>query len=200
LTSIGCDGFLRAGILATRAENGSKAWIAGNNSGFKLAAVVFLAAGLAGCGHTPIATDAPSVSSLAPNKKASFANHSDAVVAAKKSRVKIQSGSYGLASYYDDSQTASGEIFDPNALTAAHRTLPFGTRVRVTELASRRSVTVRVNDRGPFVPGRVIDVSYAAAKTLGMVDRGVAKVELRVVNSATYAAQRSARVSDQVGD
>lgn len=200
MSSIGCDGFLRAGILATRAENGYKAWIAGNSSGCKFAAVVFLTAGLAGCGHTPIATDTPSVSSHAPNKKTSFAAHSDAMVAAKKSPVKIQSESYGLASYYDDSQTANGEIFDPNALTAAHRTLPFGTRVRVTELARGRSVTVRVNDRGPFVPGRVIDVTYAAAKTLGMVDRGVAKVELHVVNRATYAAQRSARASDQVGD
>jgi rare lipoprotein A len=200
LSSIGGGGFLRAGISATRADYGSKAWIAGNNSSFKLAAVVFLAAGLAACGHTPIDTNTPSVSSPALNKKTSFAAHSDAVLAVRKSPVNIQSGSHGLASYYDDTQTANGEIFDPNALTAAHRTLPFGTRVRVTELASGRSVTVRVNDRGPFVPGRVIDVSYAAAKTLGIVDRGVAKVELHVVNSATYAAQHSARVSDQVGD
>jgi rare lipoprotein A len=66
-------------------------------------------------------------------------------------------------------------------LTAAHPTLPFGTRVRVTNVATGRSVTVRVNDRGPFVHGRVIDVSQAAAEELGMVGRGVTKVKLDVV-------------------
>jgi rare lipoprotein A (peptidoglycan hydrolase) len=92
----------------------------------------------------------------------------------------------GLASYYrngDDGgvRTASGEGFNERALTAAHRTLPFGTRVRVTNVASGRSVTVRINDRGPFVDGRVIDVSQAAAEELGMVGRGVTKVKLDVV-------------------
>jgi len=92
----------------------------------------------------------------------------------------------GLASYYrngDDggTRTASGEAFDGRALTAAHPTLPFGTRVRVTNVASGRSVTVRINDRGPFVPGRVIDVSLAAAEELRMVGRGVTRVKLDVV-------------------
>jgi rare lipoprotein A (peptidoglycan hydrolase) len=92
----------------------------------------------------------------------------------------------GLASYYrngDDggTRTASGEAFDERALTAAHPTLPFGTRVRVTNVASGRSVTVRINDRGPFVPGRVIDVSHAAAEELRMIGRGVTKVKLDVV-------------------
>jgi rare lipoprotein A len=90
--------------------------------------------------------------------------------------------SYGLASYYWQGQrTASGERFNKRELTAAHRTLPFGTRVQVTNLATGRSVTVRVNDRGPFIAGRVIDVSQAAAEELGMVDRGVTKVKLSVV-------------------
>jgi rare lipoprotein A len=66
-------------------------------------------------------------------------------------------------------------------LTAAHRTLPFGTRLRVTNVATGQSVTVRVNDRGPFVPGRVVDVSHSAAQTLGMVEGGIAKVKLDVV-------------------
>jgi rare lipoprotein A len=89
---------------------------------------------------------------------------------------------YGLASFYGhESQTASGEKFNPGELTAAHPTLPFGTRVRVTDVASGRSVMVRINDRGPFVPGRIVDVSYAAAETLGIVGRGVAKVKLDVV-------------------
>ena len=71
--------------------------------------------------------------------------------------------------------------FNPNELTAAHRTLPFGTRVRVTNVATGKTVTVRVNDRGPFIDGRVIDVSHSAAESLGMVGQGVAKVKLDVV-------------------
>ncbi|MBX6327790.1 MAG: septal ring lytic transglycosylase RlpA family protein [Pseudolabrys sp.] len=90
--------------------------------------------------------------------------------------------SYGMASFYAEGQkTANGERFDPNDLTAAHPTLPFGTRLRVTNLATGRSVTVRVNDRGPFVPGRIVDVSYSAAASLGMVGQGVAKVKLQIV-------------------
>lgn len=90
--------------------------------------------------------------------------------------------SNGVASFYSDEQpTASGERFDPNELTAAHPSLPFGTRLRVTNTTTGKSVTVRVNDRGPYVPGRVVDVSYSAARALGMVDAGTAKVKLDVV-------------------
>jgi rare lipoprotein A len=90
--------------------------------------------------------------------------------------------SQGIASFYTEgTKTASGEKFDTHELTAAHPTLPFGTRLRVTNVATGRSVTVRVNDRGPFVPGRSVDVSYAAAESLGMVGKGVAKVKLDVV-------------------
>jgi rare lipoprotein A len=90
--------------------------------------------------------------------------------------------SQGLASFYSEGvRTASGEKFDARELTAAHPTLPFGTRLRVTNVASGRSVTVRVNDRGPYVPGRIVDVSYSAADALGMVGGGVAKVRLDVV-------------------
>jgi rare lipoprotein A len=88
----------------------------------------------------------------------------------------------GIASFYtEDEQTASGEKYDPNKLTAAHPTLPFGTRVRVTNLINGHSVVVRVNDRGPFIPGRVVDVSYSAAESLGIVERGIVKVKLDVV-------------------
>lgn len=88
----------------------------------------------------------------------------------------------GVASYYWQAQTtASGEPFDRADLTAAHPTLPFDTRVKVTELASGRSVVVRINDRGPFVPGRVIDVSERAAELLGFAARGVAQVQLEVL-------------------
>lgn len=85
--------------------------------------------------------------------------------------------SSGLASYYFEPQsTASGERFNPNELTAAHKTLPFGTRVRVTNRHNGKSVVVRINDRGPFVKGRVIDLSRAAARAIN-VD-GVAPVTL----------------------
>jgi rare lipoprotein A len=95
---------------------------------------------------------------------------------------ETKDSSHGLASFYSyDPQTASGEKFDKNELTAAHRTLPFGTKVRVTNVATGQSVTVRVNDRGPFVNGRVVDVSHGAADKLGITGQGVAKVKLEVV-------------------
>lgn len=88
----------------------------------------------------------------------------------------------GTASFYgpgfEGRRTASGERFDPGALTAAHRTLPFGTCLRVRNLGNGREVDVRVNDRGPFAGGRILDVSAAAARILGMVEGGLAKVRL----------------------
>jgi len=87
-----------------------------------------------------------------------------------------------MASFYTEgTRTASGEKFNALELTAAHPTLPFGTKLRVTNVTTGRAVTVRVNDRGPYVAGRVVDVSYSAADALGMVGRGVAKVKLDVV-------------------
>jgi rare lipoprotein A len=90
--------------------------------------------------------------------------------------------STGMASYYADrftgKATASGEAYDPDDFTAAHRTLAFGTRVRVTDVASGRSVVVRVNDRGPWGGKRVIDISRAAARALGMIGRGHGQVRL----------------------
>jgi rare lipoprotein A len=83
--------------------------------------------------------------------------------------------------YNEGSRTASGERLDPADLTAAHPSLPFGTRVRVTSVDTGRSVIVRVNDRGPFVRGRVLDVSYSAARQLDMTKQGVAKVKFEVV-------------------
>jgi rare lipoprotein A len=107
-------------------------------------------------------------------KHTPFASHHEAA--------ETKTASLGVASFYTEgTQTASGEKFDTHDLTAAHPTLPFGTRLRVTNVASGKSVTVRVNDRGPYVPGRVVDVSYTAAETLGMVGSGVAKVKLDVV-------------------
>ena len=102
--------------------------------------------------------------------------------ASNKKAAGTQVASDGIASFYTEgTKTATGEKFDTHELTAAHPTLPFGTRLRVTNVDSGQSVTVRVNDRGPYVRGRVVDVSYAAAETLGMVGGGVAKVKLDIV-------------------
>ena len=93
----------------------------------------------------------------------------------------------GEASYYGDelrgNPTASGEAFDPEGLTAAHRSLPLGSRLRVTNLRNDRSVVVRVNDRGPFAGHRVIDVSKGAARALGMLGRGTARVRIELLPS-----------------
>ena len=93
----------------------------------------------------------------------------------------------GKASYYADKfdgrPTASGQRFSNHKRTAAHRTLPFGTRVKVTNLKTGRSVKVRINDRGPFVAGRMIDLSYEAARQLGITNQGMDEVEIYVVDS-----------------
>ena len=92
----------------------------------------------------------------------------------------------GMASYYGNelagNRTASGERFDPGQLTAAHRSLPFGSMVRVTNTSNGDSVIVRINDRGPFSHGRVIDVSHAAAREIGMHRSGTARVKLALLN------------------
>ena len=93
---------------------------------------------------------------------------------------------FGVASYYGrrfhGRLTANGERFDMNAMTAAHKTLPFGSLVRVTNPRNGRSVTVRINDRGPFIAGRAIDLSRAAATEIGMIARGHARVQLEIVS------------------
>ena len=87
-----------------------------------------------------------------------------------------------VATYYGQEfaghRTASGEKFNPSAMTAAHRTLPFGTRVRVTKSRNGRSVIVRINDRGPFVKGRAIDLSSGAARAIGMTSTGNVRMEV----------------------
>ena len=99
----------------------------------------------------------------------------------------------GLASWYGPGfhgrRTASGEIYNMYAFTAAHRTLPLGTYVLVTNLKNGRRVVVRINDRGPFVPGRIIDLSYAAARALGMIRDGVVPVRLTVLAPARPGPQ-----------
>jgi rare lipoprotein A (peptidoglycan hydrolase) len=101
-----------------------------------------------------------------------------------KQRKKAAAGGVvGKASFYSYTRgkTASGTAHNPNALTAAHRTLPFGTRLRVTDIKTRKSVDVVVNDRGPAIRDRAIDLSRGAAQVLGMTSRGVAQVRIQVV-------------------
>lgn len=146
----------------------------------RLSAVAVTTAALAACAQSPVVG----------NKSGFHTASRPTTLAAIRigqhnplARGKHAAEKYGLASFYGEgTETANGEKIDPQALTAAHRTLPFGTRLRVTNLATGRSVTVRVNDRGPFVQGRVVDVSYSAAETLGIVDQGVANVRLEVLH------------------
>ncbi len=97
-----------------------------------------------------------------------------------------------MASWYgyagNGTQSASGERFNENAMTAAHRTLPFGTQVRVTNTNNGRSVIVRINDRGPFIRGRIIDVSAGAARVLGMISSGVAPVRVEILGKPQKVA------------
>ncbi len=160
----------------------------------QLFVVVLGAASLAACAQSSVVRNSEFVSpsrqaSLQHNRTASFVTNRRVASAKKhtpfarlKNATPTQIASQGVASFYTEGQqTASGEKFDTNDLTAAHPTLPFGTRLRVTNVASGRSVTVRVNDRGPYVPGRVVDVSHSAADALGMVGSAIAKVKLDVV-------------------
>jgi rare lipoprotein A len=96
------------------------------------------------------------------------------LVAASAAPASAQCGSASWYALY--SQTASGEQMDPSELTAAHRTLPFGTKLKVTNQKNGKTVVVRINDRGPFIKGRVIDLSKAAANRLGFISSGVASI------------------------
>ena len=108
----------------------------------------------------------------------------------------------GKASFYADkfegSSTASGEKYRHKKLTAAHKTLPFGTRIKVTNLANNKSVEVVVNDRGPYVDGRVVDVSKAAAEELGFVNQGLADVSVEVVDAGDGKSQQIDRPVEHV--
>ena len=108
----------------------------------------------------------------------------------------------GMASWYGppyhNRQAADGSIFDQNALTAAHRTLPFGTLVRVTNLATNESVVAKITDRGPFVQGRTLDLSLAAAKAIGVYRAGVAKVKVEAFAPAG-AAETPGKWCVQIG-
>lgn len=99
------------------------------------------------------------------------------------SSVEVSGTETGMASYYAESyngkKTANGEIYSSSEMTAAHKKLPFGTKVKVTNLSNGKSVKVRINDRGPFVSGRIIDLTRSAAKKIDMIGKGVVKVKIK---------------------
>ncbi|MDO8398590.1 MAG: septal ring lytic transglycosylase RlpA family protein [Bradyrhizobium sp.] len=160
----------------------------------RLLALALAAAALAGCAQSSVVS---SKSELRQSREASLERDRPtssvpkrraAVVkkhtpfASQRPVVGTGTASQGIASFYTEgTKTASGEKFNTHDLTAAHPTLPFGTRLRVTNVSTGRAVTVRVNDRGPYIQGRIVDVSYSAADALGMVGKGIANVKLDVV-------------------
>jgi rare lipoprotein A len=193
--SISHAGARRAGVDVNDKSFGAPRVAVAGRKAVRLLSIVLGAASLAACAQSSVVTGRSELSSasrqasLPDQRRASFTinkrvalarRHPPVAPDTKSSDAKV--ASQGLASFYTEgTQTASGEKFDTHDLTAAHPSLPFGTRLRVTNVTTGRSVTVRVNDRGPFVPGRVVDVSYSAAEALGMVEGGIAKVKLDVV-------------------
>jgi rare lipoprotein A len=189
----------RAGIACIDCQTGvidpegSETTAVGN--GVRLLVVVLGGALLAACAQSSVVTRHSEFAGTSrhaslPHDRTSSSLTNRRVVSAtthtpfvrRKNTNGTPTASQGIASFYTEgTRTASGEKFDTHELTAAHPTLPFGTRLRVTNVATGRSVTVRVNDRGPYIPGRIVDVSYSAAETLGMVGKGVANVKLDVV-------------------
>ena len=153
----------------------------------RLLLAVTAAASLAACAQSPVGRQKADLTATSRQAAVERPHRVAALHPRPISRARIpdgdakQTAAHGVASFYSDTETASGERFDKNELTAAHPSLPFGTKLRVTDVSSGRFVTVRVNDRGPFVRGRVVDISPSAAEALGMVDKGVANVRLDVV-------------------
>lgn len=160
----------------------------------RLAVLALAAAALAGCVQTAAVNPKSelrqsreaslerdrSTSSVPKRRVATVKKHTP--FASHGPAAGTKTASQGIASFYTEgTRTASGEKFNTHDLTAAHPTLPFGTRLRVTNVTTGQAVTVRVNDRGPYIQGRIVDVSYSAADALGMVGKGLANVKLDVV-------------------
>ncbi|PDT73579.1 septal ring lytic transglycosylase RlpA family protein [Bradyrhizobium sp. C9] len=176
-----------------RSARGAAISLARARKPLRLCAIVIGAASLAACAQSsavsqrsqalasrPVSAEPIRAASSAPRIHVAAARKHTPYAARKGGDTRI--ASQGVASFYSEGQeTASGEKFNAHELTAAHPTLPFGTKLRVTDVKTGRSVTVRVNDRGPYVPGRIVDVSYSAAQSLGMIGKGVANVRLDVV-------------------
>jgi rare lipoprotein A len=142
---------------------------------------------LAGCHHKKIAQALPPPPPPPPQSNSAPAE------SAADGAPSTESGETGLASWYGHPYhgraSASGEIYDMEQMTAAHRTLAFGTMVRVHDLDNEKSVDVRINDRGPFVDGRIIDLSHAAARAVEMIGPGTARVRLEILNAPVPVGQ-----------
>ncbi len=153
----------------------------------RAALTVLIISTLIGCGHKkrPRRVPAPPTARTAPIPR------------------PVGSTETGLASWYGQPYhgrtAANGETYDMEKLTAAHKTLPFETWVRVTNLANNQEVEVRITDRGPFVEGRIIDLSHAAAQAIELIGPGVAKVRLTVIKAPVSAGLEAARFAVQVG-
>jgi peptidoglycan lytic transglycosylase len=195
MSSIGCIGTSCVDVRAGRTRFDAPLITAARAGRFiRLLAAALGAASLAACAQSSVVTQKSELRAVrqasvdqdraAPSmmKRRVVAARKHARFASRKDTGGAKTASHGVASFYTEgTKTASGEKFNTLDMTAAHPTLPFGTKLRVTNVASGQSVTVRVNDRGPYVRGRVVDVSYSAADALGMVGKGVAKVKLDVV-------------------
>ena len=194
MSSIGCTGTSCVDVRTRRTQFEAPLVPAARAGKFiRLLAVTLAAASLAACAQSSRVTQKSEHRAIrqasldydrttAPVTTRRVAVRKHTPFASRRNAGDVETASHGVASYYTEgTKTASGEKFDALEMTAAHPTLPFGTKLRVTNVASGRSVTVRVNDRGPYVQGRVVDVSYSAADALGMVGKGVAKVKLDVV-------------------
>jgi len=160
----------------------SNEWVSATRRVSTGLALVALASSLAGCvtAGTNVAT--------APTRAARNVQTSSVVVARRMAlrnpgvRHSTPRSIEGVASYYwEGKRVATGARYNPNGLTAAHRTLPFGTRIRVSDPKTQRSVIVTINDRGPFVRGRVLDLSLGAARALGLESRGLGRVHADVL-------------------
>lgn len=139
--------------------------------------------------HLPVVAMAIAIAALGGCDRSADERHEPG----PRPKEKAHFAQTGRASWYGEGlkgrKTASGERFDPEDLTAAHRTLPFGTVVRVTNLRNNRSVSVRITNRGPFIRGRIIDLSPAAARELGMVKSGVARVRIEAPHHPPAATE-----------
>ncbi len=156
---------------------------------------VFAASAIQGCATFSTSPDAPIPSR--PDPLSIVTSETPRPVAP---RVESQKVHVGSASWYgpgfSGKKTASGEVFDETKFTAAHQTLPLGTRAKVTRLSNGKSVEVLINDRGPYIDGRIIDLSQAAARALGFIERGVVEVEVAVLEYGV-AAENARNVERQ---
>jgi rare lipoprotein A len=146
--------------------------------------ILFLGFIIAGCSSTPRFAEKTRTE---PPRSSSSSKQAipESAFASEKGEGKVLLTLTGVASYYAEDfngkKTSNGEVYDMNSHTAAHRTFPFGTKVRVVNLDNNKSVIVRINDRGPFHEGRILDLSYGAAKEIDLIRLGTAHIRLEVI-------------------